>query len=558
MKRKPSSGVALLAVVFCISSDAWTDTGADKNGLRVDQCPTPSDGAKDDSPRQTREAGASYDLGLVLYEEGDYQGAVDAFVASYCAKAHPAAFYNIAQSYERLLDFELSVRYFERYVAEAGPRAANRKRAALRAEVLRKLPAQVRVATVPAGATITIRNQTGITARGTANEELPLEVTQGEYTMHVEMPGYDSIQQPLITKPGQPYSYYLRLTAKKGRLEVTASPANGRIFLGDRLVGVGTYAESLPVGRYEVTVEAPDRQPSTQVVELTAGGRSKANIALAHPPTSGFRTLLVASGVGLGLTGGAAVSGIFGQDNTITAVGSLATMGLGMGGAYYGIPRSTTRGDAWFIIGSSLLGLTEGALIGAYFACDVTSSSTSLRDEDCNSEAITGAALAGGLAGAAAASLSYESLEFKSADAALLGSGAFWGLGAGATLHAIFDSDLRVRDTMLFTGLNLGVLAAGGLLANDEVSLARVAIIDLAGVGGVLGGVSLAQALDSEAERLQHFSLFGMVAGLATGTFLTRYMDEEKTTPDELKPVVSTTQDRGGHTVFHYGLGGDF
>ncbi len=554
---------AFVSTAFGVSV-AFADELAE-TALRVDACPEQAPLAEGQSQEdyeleRTKRAGDSYDKGLVLYDEGDYRAAVDAFVDSYCSKAHPSAFYNIAQSYERLLDFELSIRYFERYVAESDPSAATTKKAALRADVLRKLPAQIRVATSPEGASVIIRNSAGVTARGIANAKEPIEVTQGRYTMLIEKPGYESVEREINTEPGQPYSEYVNLQPNLAELEITATPARGRIFLGDRLVGVGSYEGNVPVGSYEITVEAEGSKTQKQVVQLTADQRLIESIVLEREATSGRRTLLVGTMLGLGLGSGVAISRVFQQDNSITFVGALATTGFGFGGAYYGIPKDTSMGDAWYILGSSVVGLFEGSIVGSFFGCsheDVRG----VLGETCNDSAITGAALSGGIAGIIGAALTYQRFKLTTGDVALLGSGAFWGIGSGAVLFAIFDSDVRVRDPMLFAGLNLGLISATGLVANSNVSLRRIAIIDLAGVGGVLAGVSLGKAFDSGDEELRQITLLGGVTGLVASAFLTRYLDDnadDKDASEKLLPHIGSAEDLAGHPVLSLGLSSGF
>ncbi len=560
-------GVVACALTQGLPSRARAD--APPPDLRVDRCGAVGPEALTASAR-TKKASELYDRGLVLFDEGDYKGAIDAFVGSYCAKPHPAGFYNIAQSYERLLEFERSIDYFERYVTESEPNTQLNKKAQLRAEVLRGLPAQIRVATVPAGAAITIRDATGLRARGEANQSEPLEVVRGSYTMHVRMPGYKDITRSITTKPGQPYSYYLRLEAQTGTLRVTATPENARIFLDDRLVGEGTYSETLAIGRYEITSEAPGRPASKEVVTVKAGEASDLTLELEEPAESGRTPLVIASSMGMGIAGGVAMSSIFGQDSAATVASSVAASAVGAGGAYYGIPESTTRGDAWFMIEASLMGALEGALIGSYFACEVESVGAVQRKEcsDRESEAITAASLAGGLAGFAGSAVLHKSLSLDTGDAAVLGSSALIGLSSSALLYAVFDSDLRIRDPILFSGLNFGLVAGAGILATNDISLERIAIIDLGGVGGVISGALLAKAVESGDERLQHFSILGLVSGLVGATFLTRGMDEvgadtkDKRTPSDtisraLTPSIGSAIDSQGNFVPSLGISGN-
>ncbi|MCP4446766.1 MAG: PEGA domain-containing protein [Myxococcales bacterium] len=533
--------------------------------LRVDQCGDDNQG--ETAAERKKKASQLYDQGLVLYEEGDYEGAIEAFVESYCAKPHPASFYNIAQSYERLLRFELSIAYFGRYVSESNPEAPTTTKARLRADVLRILPAQIRVATVPAGASIAIHDTTGLRARGKANQDAPLEVVQGEYTMHVSMPGYEDAIRSITTKPGQPYSYYLRLDEQTGTLNVSATPSNARLLLNDRLVDEGSYSEKLPVGRYEITAEAPGREAETKVVTIKSGESSQVSLELAPPTKSGRNTLLYASTIGLGLTGASAMSSIFGQDSATTVAGVLASSAVGFGGAYYGIPKSTTQGDAWLMIEVSLIGVVEGALVGSFFACSVENVGE-FQERECSDKeqtAVTAAALSGGLLGMAGSAMMHKRLKLDTGDAAVLGSAALWGVTSSALLYAVFDDDLRIRDPILFSGLNFGLVAGAGILATSDLSLERIAIIDLGGLGGVLSGALLAGAFQSGDEQLQHFSILGMVAGLVGATFLTRDMDDigapTKRTPTTsgnitplLTPIVSGTTDAGGNLVPNLGL----
>ncbi|MBL4635520.1 MAG: hypothetical protein JKY56_16795 [Kofleriaceae bacterium] len=545
-----------LLVVLVSSGQARADEGTT---LRVDSCPEPLAGLRDEEA--TNSARDNYDRGLVLYEEGDFQGAVDAFVTSYCARAHHASFYNIGQSYERLLDFERSIQYFQRYVDEAGADDPDAKKASLRAEVLRNLPAQVRIATVPAGAKITIQNAAGIRARGVANSGEEIEIRQGNYTMRIELLGYEPIVRDLIAKPGVPYAYYYSLEPKRGRVQITATPANARIFLDDRLVGVGQYSDVLSLGSYKVTVEAPGRLSRSEDLQVSYKDLTEIGIELAPPPVSGRRTLLIAAPIAVGLLGGAAMTELFGQNSSLAVAGSLGITGLAFGGSYYGIPDTVSRGDAWFMLESAVIGATEGALLASTLVCSGNADS-------CGDRVVTGAALAGGIAATGLAVLTYKRLAFSTGDAALLGSGAVWGIGTGALFHAIFDADSRTQGPLLLIGMNIGALTAAGFVAHSEVSLRRVAIIDLAGVGGLLGGVSFAEATARDGESVQNFAMLGLIAGLTAGTFLTRYLDEEvasdtkkisaDSTGRSWVPMLGAAEDASGGQVLSYGFGTRF
>ena len=381
---------------------------------------------------------------------------------------------------------------------------------------------------------------------------------QGKYTMQISMPGFESLQQELVTQPGQPYSYYHRLQPQETELSITVSPSNARIFVDSRLVGVGSYSGRLPIGRYEITAEANNRSAKKESIELVANTPQETSIKLDPPPKSGRNTLLIASALGLGL-GGGLTADVFEQGSGITIAAGILTTTMGVGGAYYAIPERTTRGDAWYIIGSTLVGFTEGALVGQALSCKIVSPVASEQEESCDDPVILGASLTGGMVAAAAAALTHKRLKLSTGTVATLGSGAFWGLTSAALFYGVFDTDLRLRDPMLLGGLNLGLVAAAGLLANDEISLRRIAIIDVAGLVGAFGGLGLSGALSSSDEQIKHFTLFGMVTGLVVSTFVTRYLDDPPTNAAlALSPTLHTTTDASGKSIMSVGLGTHF
>lgn len=510
----------------------------------VDRCQTPDAAA----PVRTARAADHYDRGLVLYEQGDYAGAVEEFVASYCDKPHPSAFYNIGQSFERLLAYDKAVAYFERYILESEPDAPNRKRAALRAEVLENTPAQVHVATVPAGATVTLSGDTGVTARAEANADAPLLVRKGRYQMRVELAGYVPVEQEIVARIGQPYSYYFRLEPEKGSLRVVATPNSARIFVDRKLVGLGSYVEAVPVGRYEVVVEAEGRAPEQRQVEITAGQSTELGIELAEPPGSGRGVLLWASSVGLGLAGSGTLGGVLDGDPTLTTLGGVLGLGIGWGGAYFGVPHDIPRPHAWHIIGSTLLGAAEGAIVTAYLVCDTEEFEGRLTRR-CSEDGIAAGALASAMGGLLFGAVTAARFDPTAGDVAVVDSAAAWGVTGAGLFLAVFDNDPRIREPMLFAGLNLGLVAGATLAARSDVSLRRVALVDLGGLAGLVGGFAAGQAADSDDERLDHLALIGMATGLIATTLLTQNLDDDEPGAGSLAPAPSAATDASGRAV---------
>ena len=530
--------------------------GEDHESLEVDNCPV-----IEGTDQEVRErASEHYKRGTVLYEQGDYRAAVEDFVAAYCHAPHYSVLKDIAQAYERQVEYGRSVAYLDRYILAApDSEAKERRRQSFRVEVLRTLPAKIKVATVPANADVTILGPSGVTARSRANDEEPMLVQHGAYTMKVEMQGFEPISQDIEPEIGQPYSYYFRLEPKKGGLAITTVPHTARVFLDKKLVGIGKFAGEMPIGTYTVELEADGREPTVEQVEVTAGSTTAVTIELDKKPKSGRRELLIAGSLGGLIWGGGAFATIFGQQTTAASLGAALGLGIGFAGAYFGAPHDVTVGSSSFMTGSSLVFAGEGALIASFFLCDNVEEVSGDFSQSCDGDAITSAALAAGIAGLGFAAVTADMFDFDAGDAALMNSGALWGTVAGALFWAVFDTDPRLDEPLLLGGLNLGVAAGFTLAKRSEIGRGHVALIDLSGLAGMIAGVALVGVIepDSQSERQPHFALGGMALGLITGAYLTRNIDEPKTT-QTLQPSVVPTKDAAGSSTLTLGIGGTF
>jgi tetratricopeptide (TPR) repeat protein len=260
--------------------------------LEIDDCKQ-TDLTKDQIFKQGSE---HFDRGETLYVQGDYEGAVRELVYSYCLVP---SFYtileDIGQAYERNLDYEKAVGYLERFVREvpANARAASacatdpqqdKLNVARRVEVLKKLRAKVYVETSPAGAKITIANRSGVAARARSGDTI--EVLGGHYDMTIELDGFEPHHQAIDVRIGKPYTFFVPLVAL---------PSDARIFLGDRLVGIGHIDVALEGNSYQVTLEAPDRVTDKRKIEILANQVKHVQVELAPQRQFGRRQLIVFS-----------------------------------------------------------------------------------------------------------------------------------------------------------------------------------------------------------------------------------------------------------------------
>jgi hypothetical protein len=504
--------------------------------LAIDNCP-----AKDPtltSEQLVQRASETFDRGETLYAQGDYDGAVQELIASYCLIPSCATLKDAGQAFERELDYEQAIGYLNRYVAtlpEGTPRdgdcledprhpAKDRDLIAHRAETLATLKAHVFVETEPPGARITIGNDAGIAARARAGE--PIEVLGGHYTMTVERDGYNPSKQPLDLKVGKPYAYFVKLAAQRGRLSVQAQPADARIFIADRFAGVGHVDLPLDASPYTVVIEAPDRVSDRRVVDVLPDQVQRVSVELERKPQLGRTQLIIASGAEGALAGGGLLYAF--KQSGITGIGVGVGAVAGLAGSYFYLPHDLPLGTSNLTITTTIAGYAFGAGTALLFT----------KDEAGIQPIAAASSLLGGAVGY------YAGLRTKvnTGDAALVNSGVMWGTATGILFATAFDPPHLVTGGLVLTGLGAGTV--GALLLSREYNLSRthVLLIDVGGLVGVAGGLAVeslayptqkvmtnATNVDTRTrEHLSNFALGGMAVGLIAAGILTRNYDNPK------------------------------
>lgn len=514
--------------------------------LEIDDCPRVDPSLSPDALRGL--ASEHYQRGETLYVQGDYDGAVVELVAAYCLIPVYTILKDIGQAYERSLDYEKAIGYLERYIA-AVPADAQRANACAadpqvdkanvsqRVKVLSNLQAKVFVETVPPDARITISNDSGIAARARSRQEISIH--GGTYDMLVEHDDFEPSSQKIDVRIGKPYTYSVRLEARRGTLAVQATPPDARVFLDDRAVGIGRWEDTLPTGRYRLSVEAPGRVSFQREVEVLAGAVNTQRVELEPVPQAGRRQLIVAAGVGGAFAAGG-LSGVL-DDTRISSTASLIGAAAGALGGYFLIPTDVPLGTSNLTITSSVAGSIAGVAVATLFT-----------DRDEVVQPAAGAAL---LLGGAAGYYVADRYRVSTGDAALFATSVFWGSVSGALFTTSFDPPRAVGGGLLLSGIGMGTV--GGILMTRyfDISRRHALLID---VGGLIGGVSgfALQGLlyeTASSSRAANFTLGGIGIGLVTAGILTRSYDVPKL---PVRPTLGAATGPDGRATTTYGIVG--
>ncbi len=529
--------------------------------LEVDRCPH----TVADDTELRRQGQERYSRGLTLYLQGDYKGAVTEFVASYCkiSSFGWSLLKDIGLAYERDLNYEMAVAYFERYVA-AIPETAQRTdscavdplkdREAMRGRVavLRDLKAHVLIQTVPGKASITIeRKDNGVLVkRGVSGDTF--ELIAGDYRIRTDLRGYEASTKSISTKIGKPENHLIPLTAQTGTVSVQVTPGDAKIYLVDglvdRFVGVGKYEAKLDVKRYTVRAEKAGRIELAKQIEVRPDQVTQVPIELVPTKQFGRRQLIGFSTIASTVIAGGLLNA-FGNSN-ISAAGALAGGGAGAMFSYLYLPENLSLGTSNLTITTTL----AGAVVGTAGAFLFTKNDNIIGP-------VTGATM---IAGAAAGYYFGDATKIRPGDAALVNSAMGWGTFAGFMFAESFGPSRPVYAGLVLSGFGMGVVSGALMTRYFDISRTHAVLLDVGGVIGILGALALEgliygsaattedQGFNAQREHIANFSLGGMAVGLVTAGILTRNLDAPKI---PVTPTLGSATSPGGKTTTTFGFG---
>lgn len=272
------------------------------------------------------EARTAYRLGVVLYDDGDWLGALAKFEAAHRLSGDARLLWNMAVCEKNRRRYTHALAFVDAYLGAKEIKLAPRERRDAKAfrDTVEKLTKVMTMNVSEEGAAITVDGE----LVGTTPLPAGIRLNAGEHEVLIQKEGFVEQKLRLSTEAGWPA--LITLVRDEGRLVVKATPNSADILLNGELVGHGMFDGSRLVGPASLRVTAPGMRTYQDEILITRGDTRSVDVTL-EPASS--RRIWAWVGAGALVLGAAALAGYFVANPTIERPpiqeGSWATVRLG-------------------------------------------------------------------------------------------------------------------------------------------------------------------------------------------------------------------------------------
>jgi outer membrane receptor protein involved in Fe transport len=229
------------------------------------------------------EADLQFQLGAGRYQQGDYQGALEHFLASNRLVPNRNVGFNIARCYEQLKQYPAAFRYYTQSLeGEQDAQARARVESAL--EKIKPHVAVLKIVTDPPGATIYI-DRKDLGPRG--NSPRTLGLTPGRYKVIAELANYEpaesfEIEAPLAGETLVTLKLNPKLEGLTGNLVVNADERGALIEVDKKPRAFTPAIVNLPAGPHAVRVSLKGFRAIEQNVVVKPNDETKLELVLTR------------------------------------------------------------------------------------------------------------------------------------------------------------------------------------------------------------------------------------------------------------------------------------
>ncbi len=203
-------------------------------------------------------AKAEYAAARVLYEDGDYQGALVKLESAFKLSGDPRLLWNMAAAEKNLRHYARVMELLDRYLDEGKELVTDEDRASADQLIatVRSFVVDVSLSIEPEGATVLLDGEKLTTAPAA---DL-VRVDMGGHELIVRKPGYVEHREKLDLAGGQRVELKVALEPEvhEGTLRIVTN-ARAVIRVDGKVVGTGLYSGTLPSGTHTVHISEPGK-----------------------------------------------------------------------------------------------------------------------------------------------------------------------------------------------------------------------------------------------------------------------------------------------------------
>jgi len=251
------------------------------------------------------EALAAYDAAKLLFEDGDFAGALAKFHRAYGLARDARLLWNMAVCEKELRHYASAARLVAQYLNEAGPglTSESRQDAESTQAALRGFYSALTLEGLPPDARVSVD---GVHV-ATAPLSGPLPVDLGKRQISIVLPGFEPQEREIEIPGATPVTLQVALKRQKSTATLAVNAgAKDIISFDGKVVGNAAWRGSVLAGTHVVRVTGAGKKPYTKELRLDVGTTRTLDVVLQYetgshllwPWIAGGAAVLVGAGIG--------------------------------------------------------------------------------------------------------------------------------------------------------------------------------------------------------------------------------------------------------------------
>jgi hypothetical protein len=221
----------------------------------------------------------AYAYAKMLFENGDFQGALAKYGQAYAHSKDPRLLYNMALCKRNLRAYARTEGLLQRYKIESGASLSPEEKTTIDAALsaIQNLVGKVTFSISEAGATVTVDGETV----GTTPLPAPLVLDLGKHSVAVKKTGFEGAEQSFEVAGGAEATIAIRLAPREhmGHLMVIADDA-ATVVIDGKAAGRGRFDGPLAAGTHDVSVTEIGKTPYKAQIDLRDGETRSVEVTL--------------------------------------------------------------------------------------------------------------------------------------------------------------------------------------------------------------------------------------------------------------------------------------